>query len=662
MRERFWTQIPRFPNILAQLEPISSLPIALQSQSLRLYSSHFMERRHSHHQFITIGGTSSRPKYTTRHLAALDFLLNVPMKKEEEIRHVGVLNASRMKEDSEEVLNEDNDDLTTNDESKRTAPPPGLATELLAAQFADYAGKKLQGPHCPVGRYPNHFRHHLQKLTEHSALVRQWEDQLLCKGINTLSTLKSSLPPEPSILSNRIYFSRAHCYPMLVCSIIKYDAGEEKARLEKLRAEDTKGLEVYNLPHRDWRGFSYKPLFKQLQDERNGEYYFEHGFLYDPHALDDPAMIHGAHRYVLQRSASTGPILSSVILYVNKKELKASLNEQFHEKHPHIPPSLTLSKIRNIKKAVVLIGCQLDMELSTLAMGCILFEKLCLKCLVTKINRKLSMAVCMLLAYKFNENNPKYHSTLELLLAFFDAEWDLPKKQIFEAEFGAYVHLGFLMHFPYQHIHWMYLSLLKIINKSSRMYLKDEMHDLYRRDTMDIERAKEAMASQQKVLLQVVEQKEEGKEEEVVVEEVSGSSKAKRRLPMAFNLLGRSTKNIKAAADITESESSSQQLSAMNTSNLSVLAGEAIASESMSGNDFNLSISMSGEPEDLAMSDKDSSSPDGSSQKCTANALLHRAATTGVMEVGGLDRTVTHPMDKNGPKKSKGLLSGLKFM
>ena len=38
------------------------------------------ERRHgSHHQFITSGGSNNRPKFTTRHLAALGFLSNIPM-------------------------------------------------------------------------------------------------------------------------------------------------------------------------------------------------------------------------------------------------------------------------------------------------------------------------------------------------------------------------------------------------------------------------------------------------------------------------------------------------------------------------------------------------------------------------------------------------------
>lgn len=38
-----------------------------------------------------------------------------------------------------------------------------------------------------------------------------------------------------------------------------------------------------------------------------------------------------------------------MILFVNPKQLKDELNRQFREKHPELPPSLTLSKIRSLK-------------------------------------------------------------------------------------------------------------------------------------------------------------------------------------------------------------------------------------------------------------------------------------------------------------------------
>jgi hypothetical protein len=164
-------------------------------------------------------------------------------------------------------------------------------------------------------------------------------------------------------------------------------------------------------------------------------------------------MLHGAHRHFLHPGSTTGPIMSSIILYVNKKELKQSLNEQFRERHPQLPPSLTISKIRNLKKSA-LLGClELSLDISTAALAVIYFERLCLKSMVTKANRHLSMAVSLLLAFKFNEPvTPEYLPKLEQLLDFMDRDWEVSKKQVFDAEFGAFVHLGFSLHVPHQHI------------------------------------------------------------------------------------------------------------------------------------------------------------------------------------------------------------------
>ena len=60
--------------------------------------------------------------------------------------------------------------------------------------------------------------------------------------------------PALPLLSSRLFYSRARAYPVAIFSVIKYDAGEEKAKIAKLRAEDRRGLEVFELPQRDWRG------------------------------------------------------------------------------------------------------------------------------------------------------------------------------------------------------------------------------------------------------------------------------------------------------------------------------------------------------------------------------------------------------------------------
>jgi hypothetical protein len=173
---------------------------------------------------------------------------------------------------------------------------------------------------------------------------------------------------------------------------------------------------------------------------------------------------------------------------VNKKELKENLNSRFHETHPHLPPSLTLSKIRSLKK-VALLGCDsLKMEITTAAYAIIYFERLCLKGFVTKFNRRLTMSVCLLLATKFNENvTIKYHDRIVQLLDFFDREWEISRREVFNAEFGAFVHLGFSLHIPHPHVYLMYTRLLKLLHKSSREYLGDEMENMYSQTIIALE-------------------------------------------------------------------------------------------------------------------------------------------------------------------------------
>lgn len=438
-----------------------------------------MEKRSSHHQFITAGGTLTKPKYTTRHLSALHFLLNIPMEKEIAIVQAGIANASKIRslEDGSESDGHSTE-VSENNNNDNLFP-----TDDLLGINTDLAGKKLKGPSAPTLKVPMVFRYQQNKVTDQSAMVRQWEDQMLS---GTTVTNSNGIPQQ--LLSFRLFFTKARGYPSMVCSIIKYDAGEEKAKMEKIKAVDQKGLEVYKLPIRDWRGCSYKTY--PITDERfTDSNYGVKGYLYDPNYIDDPELLHGSHRYVLQRSASTGPILSSIILFVNKKELENSLNEQFRESHPNLPPSLTLSRIRNIKKITLLYCVKIGIEVSTVALAVINFERLCMKGFVTKVNLELSMAISLLLAFKFCETvSIEFQKRFDELMNFFDQEWDLSQKQVLEAEFGAFVNLGFSLHIPSSHIYLVYVRLLKLLNLSSRNYLGEEMNNLYVNDILELNR------------------------------------------------------------------------------------------------------------------------------------------------------------------------------
>lgn len=80
------------------------------------------------------------------------------------------------------------------------------------------------------------------------------------------------------------------------------------------------------------------------------------------------------------------------------------------------------------------------MEVATVALACIYFERLCLAGWVTKPNRRLAMAACLAIAYKFNEPVLiEGSSKLQGLWAFVDQEWQVWRRFYF-ISLEAYTH------------------------------------------------------------------------------------------------------------------------------------------------------------------------------------------------------------------------------
>lgn len=189
--------------------------------------------------------------------------------------------------------------------------------------------------------------------------------------------------------------------------------------------------------------------------------------VYAPGLLDDPNMVLGRHRTVMIGDAVTGPIVSSSIQFVKPALLKEELNKQFRERFDgweppksarkyigakviqgnyvlmdpaeehddqsyeqrrrkrqeslgsvnsfssdgpqekviRMPPSLTLSKIRSLKRQALSAAVKAKLEIGTVALACVYFERLCLDCRVDKSNRRIAFAACLLLAMKLNEPN-----------------------------------------------------------------------------------------------------------------------------------------------------------------------------------------------------------------------------------------------------------------
>jgi hypothetical protein len=178
-----------------------------------------------------------------------------------------------------------------------------------------------------------------------------------------------------------------------------------------------------------------------------------------------------------------------------------------------MPPSLTLSKIRSIKHQALLAAVKAKLEIGTVALAFVYFERLCLDCRVDKTNRRLSFAACLLLAIKINEahvglvmrrdeeavtpskgassttsKNSKINGLQTLirptkksstmfasLLEFFTQDWSLSIKHLFAAEWGVFAALQFRLHATPSQVAFHFKRLLKALDWNPGTYLGTEM-------------------------------------------------------------------------------------------------------------------------------------------------------------------------------------------
>ncbi|KAI9010853.1 hypothetical protein CLU79DRAFT_772981 [Phycomyces nitens] len=183
---------------------------------------------------------------------------------------------------------------------------------------------------------------------------------------------------------------------------------------------------------------------------------------YDPFYLDND--LYGSFGVI--SSSSTMP--SSL----RPAELKRETNEQFRLAHPEINPEITLSKIRSIKSHLLIIGRSLDLEVSSISHAFVYFEKLVLKNVATKKNRKLLAACCLFLATKANE--PKGSWFLPLLEAM-DDELNVDAEEIKKHEFAVFADLEFNLFVPRREFMPHFERIFKILEyKSIKEYLGDE--------------------------------------------------------------------------------------------------------------------------------------------------------------------------------------------
>ena len=218
-----------------------------------------------------------------------------------------------------------------------------------------------------------------------------------------------------------------------------------------------------------------------------------------------------------------------------------SNDNQPQEKVIRMPPSLTLSKIRSLKRQALLAAVKAKLEIGTVALACVYFERLCLDCRVDKSNRRIAFAACLLLAMKLNEPNQglvTYHdedevdddqvSTLRFwirpnkrgknmcacfisfcaftpvctstdnislicllpvasLLLFFTQDWSLSLKSLFDTEWAVFAALGFSLHADPLHVAFHFKRLMKTLEWNPLDYLGPTMYSQWQKSLADEE-------------------------------------------------------------------------------------------------------------------------------------------------------------------------------
>ncbi|CAG9310290.1 unnamed protein product [Blepharisma stoltei] len=141
--------------------------------------------------------------------------------------------------------------------------------------------------------------------------------------------------------------------------------------------------------------------------------------------------------------------LSDAPTTIKNSPLKDSLNQEFREKYPFLDSRLTLCKIVSVRENIIFWLCKnFDIEVCTISIAWTLFQRLLSMNVVSFDYIKLYGGICVLLAYKFNEETHLDIAKEQLRLIIkavcnIDKNENLQTREIAKWEFKVYSHLSF---------------------------------------------------------------------------------------------------------------------------------------------------------------------------------------------------------------------------
>jgi len=261
----------------------------------------------------------------------------------------------------------------------------------------------------------------------------------------------------PSLIRNGLIGGRiilsARQSSAYVCSVRPYDGDSTvpsgvAAMLDLLPPREPQTIKI-RTPYRWW------PTWAWSEDEGKSKLVRGKSYAsclepsaasceYDPNFLDDRTLRQGKNHTVLRLEAYQ----VSVIPFVRPRRRKEELNDQFRTSHPQLHPSMTLSKLRNLQKDLRDIAMtNADVDLSTVALAWVYFEKLVLGDVVRKHNRKLLAGACLVLAFKFNQETDRSSvRRLATCIRKLDRKDQLNLAALNDAELKVFVWLKFYLH------------------------------------------------------------------------------------------------------------------------------------------------------------------------------------------------------------------------